>query len=400
MSALTRRGWALCGAAIGLYVGGRLLGLVQLSVLAAGAVVLIAGAIIWVRLHPLDIDAQREVPQRLQVGVDGRVDLTLVSRARRALPTLTASDAFDQGRRTARFLVPPMKPGETARAAYRVPTERRGRFIVGPLRGTLSDPFGIARKSDQVLGTDEAIVYPRVHEVFAVPETAGEDFDRETPRLRGQPDAGNEFLTLREYAPGDDLRRVHWRSTARRDTLMVRQDESRRRAPVLVVLDVRPGAHDRASFETAVEAAASIVNALERESRPVELVTSLGQTVGAPGRRHMASVLDELAIIEPHGADRFAVAQLRARASLVAIIGASHGDDTTALSALVRPGGMLTVVATRIERAAAFAPRGRRIRPLLVGVTPDRPFPLAWNEAVIRWQRTARHQHPVSPSPG
>jgi uncharacterized protein (DUF58 family) len=399
MSLLTRRGWALFGAGIGLYVGGRLLGLVQLSVLAAGALLLILGATIWVRVHPFSVAATRSLHERFQVGVDGRVDLTLRATSARTMPTLAASDSFDRGRRTARFLVPPMHPGDTARAAYRVPTERRGRFVIGPLRCTLTDPFGVARRSLRVLGTDEVIIHPRVHEVFAVPEAGGEDLDRDTPKLRGQPDTGQEFLTLREYAPGDDLRRVHWRSTARHGTLMVRQEESRRRAPVLVVLDVRPGAHDRASFEVAVEAAASIVHALDREGRPVELITSLGKVLGSPGRRHMASVLDELAVVEPHGMDRFAGAVASRRAgSLVAIVGALRGDDAGALGMMTRAGGLLTIVTTRAATPPALA-GGRRVRPLLVGVTPDRPFPTAWNEAVLLWQRSARQLHPASHSP-
>ncbi len=393
---LTRRGWALLGAALGLYVGGRLLGLVQLPVLAAGAFMLIVGAIVWVRVHPFSVSAVRSLHERFQVGVDGRVDLLITSRSPRMTPTLAASDAFDRGRRTARFLIPPMRPHDTARAAYRVPTERRGRFLIGPLRCTLTDPFGLARSATRVLGTDEVIVHPRVHDVLTVPEAGGEDLDRDTPKMRGQPDRGNEFLTLREYAPGDDLRRVHWRSTARRDTLMVRQDESRRRAPVLVVLDVRPGAHDRASFEVAVEAAASIVHALDREGRPVELVTSLGKVLGAPGRRHTASVLDELAVVEPHGLEQFGVALARRRAaSLVAVVGTLRPADVAALGMMTRAGGMLTIVTTRAKEAPALAP-GRRVRPLLVGVTPERPFPVAWNEAVLLWQRSARQLHPAS----
>jgi uncharacterized protein (DUF58 family) len=399
VSSLTRRGWALFGAAIGLYVGGRLLGLEQLSVLAAAAGLLLAGAAVWVRLHPFALVASRALHERFQVGVDGRVDLALTSRASRPTPTLAASDSFDRGRRTARFLVPPMRPGDTARAAYRVPTERRGRFVIGPLRCTLTDPFGLARRSAPVLGTDEVIVHPRVHDVLALPEAGGEELDRDTPKLRGQPDPGNEFLTLREYTPGDDLRRVHWRSTARHGTLMVRQEESRRRAPVLVMLDVRPNAHDRTSFEIAVEAVASIVRALDREGRPVELMTSLGQTLGTPGRRHLASVLDELAVVEPHGADRFGAPFTgRRSASLVAVVGAMRPDDPGALGMFVRTGGLLTVVATR-PSSVAVVPRGRRVRPLLVGVTPEHPFPVAWNEAVLSWQRTARQLRLASPSP-
>jgi uncharacterized protein (DUF58 family) len=291
-----------------------------------------------------------------------------------------------------------MHPHDVARAAYRVPTERRGRFVIGPLRCSVSDPFGLARRTERVVGTDEVIIHPRVHEVLALPEAGGEDLDRDTPKLRGQPDSGNEFLTLREYAPGDDLRRVHWRSTARRDQLMVRQEESRRRAPVLVLLDIRSGAHDHTSFEVAVEAAASIVHALNREGRPVELMTSLGKVLGTAGRRHMASVLDELAVLEPHGMDRFAGTVARRRAaSLVAIIGSARGDDLGALGMMTRAGGLLTVVTTRDAVAPAIS-GGRRVRRLLVGVTPERPFPSAWNEAVLLWQRRARQPHPASPS--
>ena len=71
-------------------------------------------------------------------------------------------------------------------------------------------------------------------------------------------DLGDEFLTLREYELGDDLRRVHWRSTARTGELMIRQDEARWRSRAAVVLDVQPGGHDAESFEVAVEAAASV----------------------------------------------------------------------------------------------------------------------------------------------
>jgi uncharacterized protein (DUF58 family) len=398
VSALTRRGWALLGAVIGLYIGARLLGLVQLAVLASGGALLIIGALIWVRLHPIDIVATRSLHERFQVGVDGRVDLTVTARGGRATPTLSASDSFDRGRRTARFLIPPLKPGDTGRAAYRIPTERRGRYVIGPLRCSLSDPFGLARHGTRVLGTDEVIVHPRVHEVLALPEAGGEDLDRDTPKLRGQPDAANEFLTLREYAPGDDLRRVHWRSTARRGTLMVRQDESRRRAPVVVMLDVRPGAHDRESFEVAIEAVASIVHALDRQARPVELVTSQGKVLGQPGRRHLAGVLDELAVIEPSGHDRFTVIPGRRAASFVAVVGALRPDDVGALGLMVRAGGLLTIVNTRTD-AAPPLPRGRRVRPLLVGVAPNRPFPTAWNEAVLQWQRTARQMLHASPLP-
>ncbi|HEX5096270.1 MAG TPA: DUF58 domain-containing protein, partial [Acidimicrobiia bacterium] len=266
---LTRRGWSLLGASLGLYVGSRILGLVQMVVLAAIGVLLLVGAAIWVRLQRLDLLAGRHLRERLQVGVEGRVDVAIEAAGR--TPTVTVSDAFDRGRRSARFLLSPLRPGESARAAYRIPTERRGRFELGPLRATVSDPFGLASRTERVLRSEEVIVYPRVFDVMSLPEAGGTELDRDQPRAHGRLDPGGEFLTLRDYEPGDDLRRVHWRSTARRDRLMVRQNEARRRAPVLLMLDVRPGAHDRGSFERAVEACASVVTVLDRIGRPCEV---------------------------------------------------------------------------------------------------------------------------------
>jgi uncharacterized protein (DUF58 family) len=392
---LTRRGWSLFGACGGLFVGSRVLGLVQMVVLASAGALLLLGATVWVRLQRLELVAQRHLRERLQVGVEGRVDLAIEATGRRT-PTVSVSDAFDRGRRSARFLLAPLHTGETARAAYRIPTDRRGRFELGPLRATVADPFGLASRTTRVLRAEEVIVYPRVFDVVALPEEGGSELDRDQPRAHGRLDPGGEFLTLRDYEPGDDLRRVHWRSTARRDRLMVRQNEARRRAPVLVMLDVRPGAHDRASFERAVEACASVVSAVTRVERPCEVILSTGITIGTQGRRHLASVLDELAVVEPHGPDRISAAISRRRTgALVACMGSCSTEDGAALSVLVRQGGLLTVVTTAGTRSVPT--RVRRFRPMAVAYGPDQSFVTAWNEAVLQWQRSVRL--PLSASP-
>ncbi len=391
---LTRRGWSLVGAAVGLYAGARLLGLVQLVVLAVGALALVLLAYVWVRLHTPVLVAERHLRERLQVGVDGRVDLN-VRATRRRTSTLAVSDAFDRGRRAARFLLAPLAPGEDARAAYRFPTDRRGRFEVGPLRATVSDPFGLVAKTRRVLAAEEVIVYPRTHDIVPPTEAAGLDLDRDHPRVRARVEPSGEFMTLRDYAPGDDLRHVHWRSTARRGHLMMRQNETRRRAPALVLLDVRPGAHDRASFERAVEAVASIATALTRASRPFEVVWSTGAVIGSPGRRHLATVMDELAVVQPHGPDRLLVATTRRLTSaLIAATGRLQPNDASALGLLVRDGGSLVAVTT-VTTDSAIVPRARRFRFFVVADDGSRPFSTAWNEAMLRWQRNGT---PSSPS--
>lgn len=393
---LTRRGWSLIGAAVGLVIGGRMLGLVELVVLAIAAVLLLVGVYFWIRRNPPAIAARRDLRERLQVGHDGRVDLVVWATGPRT-PTVAVSDAFDGGRRAARFLLAPLHDDEEARGAYRFPTDRRGRFEIGPLRATVADPFGLFESSRPILATEDVIVYPRVHDVMAPPEGGGLELDRDHPHVRSRLEPSGEFLTLRDYGPGDDLRHVHWRSTARRGELMVRQNEARRRAPVLVLLDVRPNAHNADSFERAVEACASVVSALDRAARPCEVVLSTGRVVGTPGRRHLATVMDELAVVQPHGPSRLAVAATRRRTNaLVAIIGELSATDAAALTVLVRDGGMLTAVGVR--GIGEMPVRSRRISALTVDFRGEQPFTSVWNETVLRWQRSARLR--LSPLPG
>ena len=106
---LTRRGWSFVGAAVGLYLGGRLLGLVQLAVLAVATVLLLVGAYVWVRVKTPALAARRTLKELLQVGVEGRVDLVVT--ATRRTPTIAVADAFDHGRRAARFLLAPLGAG-------------------------------------------------------------------------------------------------------------------------------------------------------------------------------------------------------------------------------------------------------------------------------------------------
>jgi uncharacterized protein (DUF58 family) len=313
--------------------------------------------------------------------------------APRRTPTLAVADAFDRGRRAARFLLAPLAAGEEARAAYRFPTDRRGRFEVGPLRATLTDPFGLVTVTRRVLAAEEVIVYPRVHDLSPPAEVGGLDLDRDHPSVRARVEPSGDFMTLRDYAPGDDLRHVHWRSTARRGHLMMRQNETRRRAPVLLVLDVRPGAHDRASFERAVEACASIATTLDRAGRPFEVIWSTGTVIGVQGRRHLATIMDELAIVEPHGPHRLVVAMGRHKSSaVVAVTGTLHTHDAGALGLIVRDGGTLVSVIT--NNPASTHPRARRFRSVVVASDADHPLPQTWNEAMLRWKRSGTLSSP------
>ena len=107
--------------------------------------------------------------------------------------------------------------------------------------------------------------------------------------------------------------------------------------------------------------------------------------------------MDELAVIEPSGAPRLAPGNARPSA-VVAVLGRPREGDLLVLERLTRRRGMLAVVVTRPDGQQPAALATRRTVPLAVTVTPDRPFPLAWNEAVIRWQRSSKHARLWSPS--
>lgn len=414
---MTRRGWTLLGACLGLLGAGRLVGSVELSMLATAGVALLVAAVVWARRHRFELTARRELrPGRLHVGGDGRVDLTVANEGRRRTPQLSVTDVFDDGRRAARFLLPPLPPGEAARAAYRIPTSRRGRFQVGPLAVTATDPFGLARRTWPLAGLGAVTVCPRVHDIVA-PRQPGGRLVAVAQSVRARAlatETGQEFLTLRDYEMGDDLRRVHWRSTARTGELMVRQDEAQWRARAVVVLDLRTAAHDAASFEVAVEAVASVVERLTRMRRRVEVVTSAGHPLGRVrrgGESSTGSVMEQLAVLTPSADDRLAsvLSSLRVgqqAALVVAVMGTTSAADLDALGALTAHGAVV-VVATRPPRrvppsdrlAPPATPLGAATSGALVLVdTHGVPFPIAWNETMTRWHLAALTSSHSSPS--
>lgn len=159
---------------------------------------------------------------------------------------------------------------------YAVQAGRRGRWPLGPLVVSRTDPFGVARTSATLGAGAEVEVWPRV-----VPLPAPSDV------LVGEPDRvalgartpSTDDASLREYHVGDDLRRVHWRSSARRGSLMVRSDERAGMRPVSVLLDLPSrGEH----LEWTVSLAASMALAMLEGGHPVRLVGG-DRAADAPG---------------------------------------------------------------------------------------------------------------------
>lgn len=393
---LTNRGWSLVGAAMALLLGARVLGVVELAMLAAAALVAVVVAFVRLRRHRVVLVASRSLqPARAEAGAPARADLALRNSGDRPTGILSATDSFDGGRRVARFLVPPLARGETAEAAYRLPTQRRGIYEVGPLTVSLTDPFGVAEATTTLAGRDRFVVYPRVEEVLPLPGASSEEARVGSSQASRVP-AGLDFFGLREYEMGDDLRRVHWRSTARTGELMLRQDEMPWESRSTVLLDTRPATHTGESFERAVEVAASLVTAHCRGRRHLRFVTTGGSEIRSAGRERYAQIMEFLAEVEPEPVGRFDVVlhTLRRAGSsgpLAVVVANAASRELTALGALAARSRMVAIALLRPSSYGGVdvGPSPAVPGAVVVPVTAGSSFRSAWNQTVIACQRRA-----------
>jgi uncharacterized protein (DUF58 family) len=236
------------------------------------------------------------------------------------------------GTRGAHLLLAPLAPEGTVSAAYRLPTEQRGIIEIGPLEVAMSDPFGLTRISLQASGVSELTVFPRVDDIVPVPQTTGNDpmAGAEHPNALGR--SGEDFYGLRTYVVGDDLRKVHWASTARHDELMVRQDEQPWQGRATLLVDVRQLATTAASLELLISAAASIVTASARRQDLIRLVTTDGVDSGfAAGHVHIEAIMEHLASVTAAVDDSF-------DAVLDRLVRSSPGGALIAIVADLAPG--------------------------------------------------------------
>jgi uncharacterized protein (DUF58 family) len=387
---LTRQGWIVAGGAAAMIAAGRMLGVLELFVIGAAAGALVVASIAMVILSRLRLAVGRTVtPPRVYAGSPSRVELSIRNDGERTTPVLRLFDPVS-GTRGADLLLSPLEPDVINRAAYRLPTERRGIVAIGPLEVVVSDPFGLASSSTIAAPRTELTVYPHIDEIVAVPHTSGDDpyAGADHPSALGR--SGEDFYALRPYVVGDDLRRVHWASTARRDELMVRQDELPWQGRVTVLLDVRRTAHTPDSLELAVSAAASIVTACWKRRDLVRLTTTDGMDFGfAAGTAHAEAIMEFLATVSASSGGTLrgvleALGQAGNGGAVVAVVG---GVAEAELASLARLRGrfarvaIVHFVAGRAEPArVAASSKGATI----IRVTSDRPFAEAWNGAMHR----------------
>ncbi|MET7642710.1 DUF58 domain-containing protein [Streptomyces sp. NPDC005426] len=230
---------------------------------------------------------RRLSPSRVPAGSEARVHLRVdnVSRLPTGLLMLQDRVPYVLGPRP-RFVLDRVEAGGRREVSYRVRSDLRGRYPLGPLQLRLSDPFGMCELTRSFSAYDTLVVIPRTEPLPPV-RLAGEASGYGEGRQRSLALAGEDDVIPRGYRHGDDLRRVHWRSTARYGELMVRREEQPQRARCTVLLDTRriayQGTGPDSAFEWAVSGAASaLVHMLER-GFAVRLLTDDGTAVPGEG---------------------------------------------------------------------------------------------------------------------
>lgn len=357
--------------------------------------------------------ARRLEPGRVTAGRQAEVRLRVENASRMPTGLMLVEDSlpYALGSRP-RFVLERLEPRGTRELDYRVRSDVRGRFRLGPLTIRLADPFGLVELVRSFSAADTLVVTPKVVPLSQVKAGGGTSGDGEA-HARVVAAAGEDDVATREYRHGDDLRRVHWRSTAHYGELMVRREEQFWQSRGSLLLDTRSVAHrgdgPGSSFEWAVSATASIGVHLAREHFNLSFVTDTGQSVaglsGAGAGSFEGPLLDALAVVgvSRNHSLRDAVPALQREGTenlVVAVVGTlgpeearylarAASGNATRVALLIDSASWASLSGASRERAAtAFDDSARllyqagwRVLPVRAGDRIENIWPLSGHEA-------------------
>jgi uncharacterized protein (DUF58 family) len=270
---------------------------------------IVSGLLSWVSLRNVEI--KRLMSDHVVAGEPAEIQYLLTNKKLRwpcfavRITEVKASSALAQVPDGYCLHIP---PGRTAVVTTRLLAERRGAITLSDIRLTCSFPFGFLNHAIHLNMPEQLVVYPRVgilNRHLALRYREAIESGAMTSNVRG---GNDEFYGLREYRSGDNIRSIHWRSTARTNQLMIREMAANAPPQVIVVLNLRSAANivniqDRSvQVERAIELAASLVcyGFLENFAVALAIAGLDTETPPAPqmGREARANLLRRLAILE------------------------------------------------------------------------------------------------------
>ena len=379
---ITRRGWMLAGSTLLLVLLGRILGIAELFGLAVAAAVFVVAARIVVARGPGEIVVSIQVsPPVAHVGEIARLELQVENRGKRRSRRVQLRDVPYRGREEpiplGEIAVPPLGPGESAKVVVDLATGSRGAFELAGLGVTVEDPLGLACRGVPIGGEARLLVLPRIEPLDDLAPFSGFSDRDETSRSTATR-LGSGLSSFRHYADGDDLRLVHWKTTARVGELMVREGgdpEAPESHAVTVVLDCRRSVHSAETFETAVSAAASILEAAAGAGAGMRLVTSAGVDTGVgTDAAHLEAALVELAVADVKSAAinralQVASDRYDADGLLVTITTERCSDRDLDMMLPGRRGPELVLVLVGVDRAKPRSDRSVQVVDVLAGAS-------------------------------
>ena len=305
---MTARGRLVLALGLGIYVVAWAFGSKPLYPVAAGLVLVSVLSWAWLRLANRPFDVRRKWGRREHLEGDD-VFVAVEVKTAGIVPPPSAVLVERIGRLGERRS-PLGRAGKRLRVKYVLNAVPRGCYAFEDVHAELSDPFGLQRLVVPLPAPGALLVYPRLVRLERLFSEAGAHAPEGRRLLLHRP-SGFDLHSVREHEQGESLRNVHWRSTARRGRLMVKELEDAPRDEVAVVLDAAAGAVAGESFDVQVRAAGSILDAYVRRGRRAVLVVAGAQTrtqqVHSPmGERQRA--LELLASVEPTGRFRLTAA--------------------------------------------------------------------------------------------
>jgi hypothetical protein len=366
LTGLTTRGTSFLTAGAATVLAGLLLGAHALLSVGVVLIVLPLLARLAAGRSRYRLSCTRTItPVRVQAGQTATVRLRLENASRLPTGLMLAEDRIRNFGLASppRYILDGIERGGARELTYPLRSDLRGRYEIGPLEIRVVDAFGLVELGRSFSSRSTLVVTPRV---VPLPRAAsaiswsgdGDGLTRTTAA------AGEDDVIPRAYRDGDELRRVHWRSTARYGELMVRREEQRWRNRATVLLDTRRAGHAgsgvASSFEFAVSAAASVGVHLAREGLDGQLITDGGPYES--GGIFEDVLLDSLAVIQASASRDIGrgVQALRSGPGglIVAILGTTSADTARQLAACRRDQGqaIALLLATSTWLHAARAP--------------------------------------------
>ena len=259
----------------------------------------------WMSVRSLHVEVERR-SHRVRVGDDVEARITIRNLGSVPKPVLEVQDLTDLPGYSSGMA---LTLGSRSFRSWRTltPARKRGVYTMGPVRVSNTDFLGLFQRSREFCGTDELVVYPRVYDMpgFSIP---GADLTGESSSRRRSHDLSPHASSVRDYAFGDSISRVHWNSTARLGRLMSKEFDLGQSSDVWILVDlhrdVQAGELEESTDEYGVSIAASLARKYLASDMPVGLVSYGDQRYYLPaetGAGQMDRVMEFLARSKAEG---------------------------------------------------------------------------------------------------